>query len=156
MVQADSFGRFHLHISLKAAHISPSCGAEAPTFRSGEEAPPSLLSLECIGVAVKTLHYSTILSVDPIHLPYPKRAGGADCNPPQVNPSCFQVPRDHCSHQVACREAAYPLLSREVASWKARCIHIGALIPPASLRGDDKGTQSRQTNTCRLANAQRI
>jgi hypothetical protein len=135
---------------------SPPCGAEAPTFRSGEEAPPSWLSMEGIVVAVKTLHHSTIPGVDPINRPYPKRAGGAYGNPPQVNPSCFQVPRDHCSYQIARRAAAYPLLSREVASGKARCIHIGALIPPASLCDDDQGTQRGQTNTCQLANAQRI
>src|SRR5438552_2008409 len=52
---------------------TPSCGAEAPTFRSREEAPPSLLSLERIVVTIKTLHHTTILGVDPIHLPYPKR-----------------------------------------------------------------------------------
>src|SRR2546427_7122773 len=99
---------------------TPSCGAEAPTFRSREEAPPSLLSLERIVVTIKTLHHTTILGVDPIHLPYPKRTGGAYRNPSQVNPSCFQVPRDNCSYQIARRAAAYPLLSRVVASWKAR------------------------------------
>src|SRR5260370_30666785 len=135
---------------------SPPFGAEAPTFRSEEEAPPSLLSMECIVVAVKALHHSTIPGVDPIDLAYSKRAGGAYGNPTQLNPSCFQVPWDLCSYQIARRVAAYPLLLREVASWKARCIHIGALIAPAPLRGDDKRTKGRHTNACQLAHAQRI
>src|SRR5260370_848392 len=95
---------------------SPPFGAEAPTFRSEEEAPPSLLSMECIVVAVKALHHSTIPGVDPIDLAYSKRAGGAYGNPTQVNPSCFQVPWDLCSYQIARRVAAYPLLLREVAA----------------------------------------
>jgi hypothetical protein len=61
-----------------------------------------------------------------------------------------------CSHQVTRGKAAYPFRSGQVASRKARPIHVRALIAPPSLRPDGERTHARQPHAGELADAHGI
>jgi hypothetical protein len=61
-----------------------------------------------------------------------------------------------CSHQVARGKAAYPFRSGQVASRKARSIHVRALIAPPSLRPDGERTHARQPHAGEFADAHGI